>query len=93
MTRTATRGDRLTDLETDTLALYADGHTAREIATQLGVTISTIASRVVRARTKLGARTIPQAIVLAYRTGQLALAAPKTSAGPVRPGPAPAQPR
>jgi DNA-binding CsgD family transcriptional regulator len=77
VTRQAQRGQPLTDHEVDTLALYADGHTAREIAAQLGVEPSTIASRIVRARCKLGARTIPQAIVLAYRTGQLAL-------GPVR---------
>jgi DNA-binding CsgD family transcriptional regulator len=73
-------GAPLTEGEIDVLALYADGHTSPTIAAQLGISPATVWGRTASIRHKLGARTITQSVVIAYRTGQLHLAAPRSAA-------------
>ncbi|MFI9331951.1 LuxR C-terminal-related transcriptional regulator [Kitasatospora sp. NPDC052868] len=77
MTVHARADDPLNPNEVDVLALLADNYTPHEIATELGIGYDAVNSRLSCIRRKLGARTNPSAIVLAYRTGQLHL-------GPVR---------
>ncbi|MFD7413501.1 response regulator transcription factor [Kitasatospora purpeofusca] len=80
MTVHAPVGAPLTDGEIDILALYADGHTSRTIAAQLGISQDTVWTRTASIRHKLGTHTITQSVVVAYRTGQLHLAAPRSAA-------------
>ncbi|MFJ5070220.1 response regulator transcription factor [Kitasatospora sp. NPDC088556] len=77
MTVYARPGAALTPTEIDTLALLADGYTITEIAAELSISYDAVSSRLSCARRKLRASTNCQAVVLAYRTAQLAL-------GPVR---------
>lgn len=57
-----TRGTTLSDHEREALALYADGLKTAQVATRMGITVSSVQTLVNRAKTKLGASSLPQAI-------------------------------
>lgn len=54
-----------------TLVLLADGHTDRELAEQLHVSIPTARRHIEDLRAKLGARNRVHAVALGFRTGVL----------------------
>ena len=53
------------------LTLLADGHTDREMARHLGVSVTTARRHLDDVRTKLGARNRVHAVTLDFRTGML----------------------
>jgi len=62
---------RLTYRQTDVLALLALGATAAESACVLGVSVSTVEHERSALQAKLGARSAPQVVAVAYETGLL----------------------
>ena len=65
--------DRLTNREREVMALVADGLSNDEIAEALTISRATARTHVSRSMTKLGARDRAQLVVLAYRTGLVAV--------------------
>lgn len=59
----------LKPLERDVLVALSQGETLQSLAKQTGASISTIKNRLSRARTKLGAKTTIEAVVVATRRG------------------------
>jgi DNA-binding CsgD family transcriptional regulator len=55
--------------QTEVLALFAEGETAKTAARRLGVSYNTVKRHVDLAHHRLGARTTPQAVALALRAG------------------------
>lgn len=53
------------------LALYAHGMTLPEIAAELGITYETVRGHAARVRELLQARTMFEAVAVAYQTGLL----------------------
>jgi len=65
--------DRLSPREGQILALVAQGLTRLDIASELGLSPSTVRTHMEHARRKLGARSRAQAVAKAITTGQLDL--------------------
>ncbi|MFJ9448193.1 response regulator transcription factor [Kitasatospora sp. NPDC101235] len=80
MTIHAQPGAPLTAAEIEALNYAANGYTSEQTARRLGLSRKSILDRTAAARRKLGAHSTTHAVVLAYRTGQLALAAPRSAA-------------
>ncbi len=76
--------DRLSDRERQVLELVARGHTNREVAERLALSIKTVETYRSRLSDKLGIRTRAELVRFAAETGLLVL--PK---GPLPPPPAP----
>ena len=64
--------DELRPSELRVLNLIADGKTVSQVAEELHLSSHTIKGHAKTARARLGARTMPQAIRLAIRSGQIA---------------------
>ncbi|MGA5820880.1 response regulator transcription factor [Kitasatospora sp. NPDC094028] len=75
MSRSGPPGALLNTAEIAVLELVAEGYTTDRIARRLGIGREAVLHRVTSARRKLGARDRTNTVVLAYRTGQLGLAA------------------
>jgi DNA-binding NarL/FixJ family response regulator len=58
--------------EVRVLNLIADGKTIAQVAEELTVSFETVKKQTATARARLGAKTMPQAIRLAIRSGQIA---------------------
>jgi DNA-binding CsgD family transcriptional regulator len=71
-TRKVVAEGELRPSELRVLNLIADGKTVSQVAEELDVSSHTVQSHVKTARARLGARTMPQAIRLAIRSGQIA---------------------
>lgn len=65
--------EELTPREAEVLRLVAAGLQSGDIATSLGVSMSTIRTHVEHARDKLGATTRAEAVARALATGQITL--------------------
>ncbi len=61
----------LTERQRQVLGLVATGHSSPEIASELGVALTTVRSHCLDIRRKLGARTLAQAVAQAIIQGQL----------------------
>ena len=59
----------LTAREREVLVAYAEGLSREQVADRLGVTVSAVKATTTRMRRRLGARTTPHAVALAYQTG------------------------
>ena len=57
----------LTAREREILTMLADGHTGRQAARELGISLHTLRWHTDSARAKLGARTIAHAVALFHR--------------------------
>ena len=62
---------RLTDRERQVLEHVARGRTTEQIARRLGISAGTVRTHVEHARDKLGCKTRAQAVLVAWRSGQL----------------------
>jgi DNA-binding CsgD family transcriptional regulator len=70
--RNARGAGELRPSEIRVLNLIADGKTVPQVAEALLVSSETVKSHVASARARLGAKTMPQAVRLAIRSGQIA---------------------
>lgn len=66
---TATTTVKLTKREREVLRLAAEDLTTKQVASRLGISVSTVKVYASRARLKLGAATLARAILLAVRSG------------------------
>jgi DNA-binding NarL/FixJ family response regulator len=69
--REAIEGSPLTAREREILALVAEGHANKTIATKLGLRLNTVRNHVQRVLTKLGAHSKLEAVAVATRQGLL----------------------
>ncbi|WP_033495265.1 response regulator transcription factor [Bifidobacterium biavatii] len=86
------RGTILSAHEREALSLYADGLKTAQVADRMGVTVSSVQTLVNRARAKLGAASLPQAIRICAERRLFAASTAPSGAKSSRAEPSPAAP-
>ena len=65
-TATAKAKAKITPRQREILMAYAMGERTAEIAARLGITRATVASTIEKVKQRLGARTVTNAVIIAY---------------------------